>query len=206
MFKRLIIIALLAYFCAPAMSAVSKSSALPITLNLGSHTEFFGAVQNDSSGGLRKWDFAPTVGIGTRLNISSPEFTFLPEFNWVLPRGAGSSKIIKNLFMFRADLGYNPVDWFRLRIGTSLMLANQYGQGGSTTMNNGNSSSKFYYPDENRSSWNNTFDLGVEVLPLFFERPQNWSLRLQTYTYSIFREDRRQISYSVFWTYTWNNK
>jgi hypothetical protein len=138
MLKVLILLVTVAFFCAPAMS---KDDSLPITLNLGSHTEFFGAVQDDSSGSLRKWELAPTVGIGTRLNIFSPEFTFLPEFNWVLPRSAGSSKIIKNLFMFRADVGYNPVDWFRLRLGTSLMLANQHGQGGTTTMNNGNSTS-----------------------------------------------------------------
>ena len=203
MLKSLFFLGLLGFFCAPAMS---EGKSLPITLNLGSHTEFFGAVQNDSSGGMRKWELAPIIGVGTRLKLPLDSFTFLPEFNWVLPRDAGTSKIMKNLFMFRGDIGYNPVDWFRLRVGSSLLLANQHGQGGSTNMNNGNSTAKFYYPDENRTSWNNTLDLGVELLPLFFEEPQNWSLRLQTYTYSVFREDRRQVSYSVFWTYTWNNQ
>lgn len=204
MLKRIILWSFTCCLCAPAMTATK--SLHPITLNLGSHTEFFGGVQDDSSGGLRKFEFAPTVGIGYKINFYSPQFNFLPELNWVLPRNAGSDRVIKNLFMFRADVGYDLISWLRLRMGSSLMLANQHGRGGSTTTNNGNSQSKFYYPEENRSSWNNTFDLGLELFPLFLEEPQNWSLRLQTYTYSLFREDRRQVSYTLLWTYTWGNK
>lgn len=201
MFKIFLCWSLLGWFYAPAMAS---SGTLPIALNIGSHTEFFGTVQNDTSGGMRKLDFAPTVGLGTEIKFQEgSSFLFLPEFNWVLPQKAGSSQIIKNLFMFRADIGYLAFNWLRLRMGTSLLLANQHGRGGSTNVNNGNTQSKFYYPSENRSSWNNTLDFGIEFFPTFLEEPQNWNLRLQTYTYSVFREQQRQISYTLFWTYYW---
>lgn len=164
--------------------------------NFGGHTEFFNNVQIDDSGKMRKLDFSPTVGLGISKKLESG-FFFLPEFNWVLPRKAGSSKIIKNLFMLRADLGYMPIDWFAIRLGTSVMWLNQHGSGGSTQISNGTGTSTFYYPDENRSSYNNTLDLGIEAFL------NNWSLRLQTYTYSLLKQERRQISYSLFISYSW---
>lgn len=167
-----------------------------VLFNGGTHTEFYNNVQKDDSGGVRKFDVAPTLGAGVSIGMKNG-FHFLPEVNWVLPRSAGSSRIMKNLLMFRADFGYDPLDWLRLRAGTSLMLANQHGRGGTEQINNGNSTSTFYYPDENHSSLNNTFDLGLETM---FKK---WSMRLQTYTYSMFKEERRQISYTLFVTYYW---
>ncbi len=166
-------------------------------INAGTHTEFFNNVQTDSAGGVNKFEFSPTLGLGLFIPIDQ-ELTFLPEFNWVLPKSDEDSKIIENTFMLRADWGYNPIDWFRVRVGTSVIWLNQHGKGGSTEVNNGNTSSTFYHPDENRSSFNNTLDVGAEVL--FGE----WAARLQTYTYAVFREERRQVSYTLFLSYYWD--
>jgi hypothetical protein len=180
-------------------SAAKKSDQIftGYNFNFGSHTEFYNAVQEDTSGSLRRFDWAPTIGGGLIIPWKE-KLVFLPELNWVLPRDNGDTNVLENLFMLRADLGYDPLEWLRLRIGTSLMWLNQHGQGGSVKMNNGNETSTFYYPDENRSSVNNTFDLGVEALY------SNWALRLQTYTYFIFREEKRQLSYTLFLTYYWD--
>lgn len=165
--------------------------------NIGFHTEFFNAVQSDDKGTLRKFDPAPVVGLGLKLPINA-SWSFLPEFNWVLPRSKTASNVLENLFMLRADWGYSALDWLLLRAGTGLMWLNQHGRGGKETLGNGNSQSTFYYPDENRSSVNNTLDLGIEALL------DNWAIRLQTYTYFVFREERRQVSYSLFVTYYWD--
>lgn len=182
----------------PKASSPSDKSIESWVFNVGSHTEFFGEVQTDGSGGTRKFDFAPTIGAGLLMPMSTWDLKFMPELNWVLPRSAGSSRIIKNLFMLRADLAYDTFDWLRLRLGTSLMWLNQHGRGGKANVNNGTGTSTFYYPDENRSSMNNTLDLGVEALL------GDWSVRLQTYTYSIFITERRQVSYTLFISYYWD--
>ena len=183
---------------APAKPKEEKKSIESILFNLGTHTEFYDNIQNDSSGGTRKFDIsAPTLGVGLAMPIRYG-WRFLPEFNWVLPRSAGDSQIIKNLFMLRADFGYDPLDWLRLRVGTSLMWANQQGRGGKAELNNGNSTSTFYYPDENRSSLNNTFDVGIEAM---YEK---FAVRLQTYTYALFKEERRQLSYTLLFSYYWD--
>lgn len=167
------------------------------SFQFGTHTEYFNNVQTDAAGTQRKFQFAPTVGLGMKFSLS-PEWKFLPEVNWVLPFQAGDSNMIKNLFMLRGDLGYELLDWLRLRVGTSLMWLNMHGKGGKTEINNGSGQSTFYNPDENRSALNNTFDLGAEA----FFNPE-WSARLQTYTYSLFQEERRQISYTLFLSYYW---
>lgn len=210
MLRNLFILIICGYFSAPALGAAESAPSAPkptsataahikeIYFNLGTHTQFYNAVQIDGSGGLRKLDWTPVIGAGLGVPMTE-KFIFLPEINWVLPQSYENSKIISNLFMFRADLGYDPLEWLRLRLGTSLMWANQQGRGGSTQMNNGNSQSTFYYPEENRSSWNNTLDLGVETIY------DQFAFRLQTYTYSIFKKEQRQLSYSLFLTYYWKN-
>ncbi|HXH76754.1 MAG TPA: hypothetical protein VNJ08_17420 [Bacteriovoracaceae bacterium] len=199
MFKLIISLSFLGCFCASAWSAAKQASP-PIEsvyFNFGTHTEFYNAVQIDDSGGMRKFEIAPTIGAGLKLPLDYG-WRFLPELNWVLPFSEGNSKIIQNLFMLRADFGYDPLEWLRLRIGTSLMFLNQHGRGGTTTIDNGNGASTFYYPDENHSSLNNTFDLGAEFIY------DEWSFRFQTYTYSIFKEERRQLSYSLLISYDWD--
>lgn len=181
----------------PTASPSSQKSFDKYYFNIGTHTEFFNNVQIDDSGGLRKIDFAPTIGLGLHMPYKE-SLVFLPEVNWVLPKDY--ENVISNLLMLRGDLGYHPVDWFRVRFGTSLMWLNQHGRGGKETLNNGSSQSTFYYPDENRSSLNNTLDVGAEALS------DNWSLRLQTYIYSVFREDRRQVSYTLFISYYWDRE
>lgn len=167
--------------------------------NGGAHTEFYNNVQTDDSGGLRKFDFAPTLGLGAAFPMQA-DWRFFPEVNWVLPFRGETSQIIKNLVMIRADFGYNVTEWFRIRLGTSLMWLNQHGSGGKAKMKNGQDTSTFYYPEENQSSLNNTLDLGTEFMM------DAWSVRLQTYTYSIFKSERRQHSYTVFLSYYWDQK
>lgn len=168
------------------------------SFQVGTHTAFYDNIQKDSSGNTRKFDFAPTIGAGL-LIPSEWGIHIMPELNWVLPQKAGSSQIIKNLFMFRFDAAYDVWEWLRLRLGTSLMWQNIHGRGGKETVDNGTSQSTFYYPDENRSALNNTFDLGVEGFIA-----SKWSVRLQTYTYSLFDSERRQLSYTLFGTYYWD--
>lgn len=166
-------------------------------LHLGSHTQSYKEVQTDTSGTLNKFEFNPIIGAGLNVPLNN-SWKFLPEASWVLPQFNDDSKIIKNIFFFRADFAYTPLEWLWLRAGTSFAVLNQHGRGGKTRLDNGTDTSEFYYPDENHSSVNNTFDLGLEFIY------NKWSLRLQTYTYQLFKEESRQTSYSLFLTRYWD--
>lgn len=165
--------------------------------NLGFHagtlTEFYDAVQIDDNGKKEKFAFNPMLGFSTDVEIV-PDIHFIPEIHWVLPREAEEG-ITQNLFMFRADVAWRPSDWWRWRLGSSLMVNNIRGEGGSRQVRNGNGYSKFYVPADSSTSINNTLDLAVEGLWDAF------GLRLQTYVYSVLKSERRQISYTLMFTY-----
>ena len=193
------------------ITALLSASAFAVTLNnqpvelsrigfnAGSLTEFVGKVQTSSNGDTRTFELNPTIGASFLFPLPS-KFEVIPEINWVLPRKTGTDKVYKNLFMFRADGAYRLWDWFRLRVGTSIMLLNTHGSGGKVSRDNGNGQTTFYRPDSNSSSFNNTFDLGAEFLL------GDWGFRAQTFTYSLFNAERRQHSYLLMATYYWDHK
>lgn len=201
MLRNILFVLICLHFSAPALGAKYRyrSNIKEIAFHFGTHTEGYNTVQTDDSGGLRKFELSPVIGIGANLPMFSG-LGFFPEFNWVLPHFIEESRIYVNTFMYRFDFGYDVVDWFRFRLGTSIIHLNQHGRGGSTSKDNGNGSSTFYYPDENRSSYNNTLDVGAEFIY------DQFAFRVQTYTYSIFREERRQLAYTLFLTYYWENQ
>jgi hypothetical protein len=180
----------------PLSGSIFQRKIPAFILNAGTYTEFYNHIQINTTGGVRKFDPAPTLGLGLMMPMTN-HFLFLPEINWVLPQKSGE-RIIKNIFMMRADFAYRPIDWLQLRLGTSIFWLNQQGTGGTEKINNGNTTATFYYPEENRSSYNNTFDLGTEVLY------KKFALRFQTYFFSILRAERRQVSYSLFLSYYWD--
>jgi hypothetical protein len=201
MILKMPIILLFLLFSFPSWSQL-KANGSPIKIssigfNVGSLTEFVGNVQIDSNGKKRTFDFNPAIGTSFVIPLQAP-FELIPEINWVLPRKTGRDKVYKNIFMFRADLAYKWLEWLRLRVGTSIMLLNTHGSGGKVSRDNGNGQTEFYRPDSNSSSFNNTFDLGVEALY------DNWGVRFQTYTYQLFNEQRRQHSYMIMGTYYWD--
>ncbi|MBY0517110.1 MAG: hypothetical protein K2P81_09390 [Bacteriovoracaceae bacterium] len=159
----------------------------------GSLTEFVGATQVDANGKTETFHFNPMIGFSTEVEMVT-DWHLIPEFNWVLPRDAGDG-ISKNLFMIRGDVGWRYSDYWRLRMGTSIMVNNIRGSGGTKSMNNGSGSSDFYIPAESKTAYNNTLDLGVEALL------DDFGFRFQTYIYSPLRSDRRQYSYSLTMSY-----
>ena len=175
------------------------SSFKDFNLSLGSHTEFYRKVQTDQKGTQRTFDFNPMLGVGKSFPFHHL-VSFEPEVLWVLPKSLGSStNVIRQIFFFRPDFKLKLPFNFALRLGTSFAVLNQHGKGGKIKLNNGNTQTTFYNPDENRTSLNNTFDLGLQ-----YQLLQNHSLKFQTYTYSLLKAERRQVSYSLLYTYHWD--
>ncbi len=186
-------------FFLPLMASAQSSSAnfSRKFKNLGFHagtlTEFYDAVQVDDEGKKEKFAFNPMLGFSTDFELIT-DWHLIPEINWVLPREAEEG-VTQHLIMLRADIGWRLSDWWRLRMGSSIMVNHIRGEGGSRQVRNGNGYSKFYVPAESRTSLNNTLDIGAEGLW------DDFGLRLQAYVYSILRSERRQISYTLTFSY-----
>ncbi len=182
----------------PSNTSLNSHELSPHFKNLGfsfgTLTEFVGLTQTNEDGSRDRFAFNPYVGFSTDIEMNQ-SWRFVPELNWVLPRTAGDSGITKNLFMFRADFGHHLLDELRLRYGTSLMVLNMRGRGGTQEVENGNGTSTFYLPSESQTAVNHTLDLGADFYLLPF------SVRFQTFIYSAFNNERRQWSYALGVTY-----
>jgi hypothetical protein len=159
----------------------------------GSHTEFYDRMQIDEKGTTEKFGFNPLLGFSTDFELVE-DVLMIPELNWVLPREAGEG-VTQNLIMLRIDFAWRGSDWWRLRAGTSLMVNNIKGSGGTVELNNGSGTSRFYIPAESRTSVNNTLDLGAEAML------DSFGIRFQTYIYSLLKSQRREVSYSLMFSY-----
>lgn len=164
-----------------------------IGFHIGGLTEFYNAIQVDTRGQKNKFDFHPLIGASTDITINE-SWALVPEIDWVLPRDAGDG-VSKNLLMLRIDGAWRATDWLRLRIGTSLMINNIKGKGGTKNVNNGGGTSDFYIPPDSKTSVNNTLDLGAEFMY------EQFAVRFQSYLYAPLKKDRRQISYSIIFSY-----
>lgn len=183
---------------ADPMRPVSASDNLTqrfkkIGFHLGSLTEFVGEVQTDDRGATKTFAMNPSIGFSLDVELNE-NWALIPELHWVLPREAGAG-VSKNLFMLRTDVAWRWAKNWRLRAGTSIMVNNIRGEGGSRTLNNGGSTSDFYVPPESRSSVNNTLDFGGEFLL------DSLALRAQVFLYSPLKAERRHYSYLLAATY-----
>lgn len=160
----------------------------------GTLTEFVGFTQINDKGDRGKFAWNPYLGFSADIEIN-PTWTMIPEINWVLPREAGNSGISKNLFMFRMDAAHSIFDQLRLRYGTSFMVLNTRGPGGTAEINNGTGTSSFYVPKESQTAINQTLDVGMDLIY------ESISIRFQTFIYSPFNNLKRQWSYAIGVTY-----
>lgn len=161
-----------------------------ITISAGNWFENFKAVQTNDSGSTDGFEIAPFFATSIDYNLK-PGWTLTPEVGWVVQREAGDSRISKNLFFLRFDVGYWAYDKLRLRAGTSLMILNMSANGGEETLSNGDSSETYYIPTERRTALNQTLDFGAEYLV------DRISVRGSAYIYAWLDSNERIITYSA---------
>jgi len=165
-----------------------------VTVTFGNWFENYKQVQTDVDGGTSDIEIAPYFSVAMDYAWKYDLF-IIPEIGYVVQREAGTSKISKNLFFIRGDIGYYVKDWFRLRAGTSLMILTIKGNGGETTLPNGGGSETYYVPTERRTALNQTLDFGMDFIH------DKISLRFQSYIYAFMDTDERMISYSTSLSY-----
>jgi hypothetical protein len=165
-----------------------------LTITGGNWFDNYKQVQTSPSGSTSGFEVAPFFA--TSIDYFFREkWVAIPEVGWVVQRDAQDSRISKNLFFIRLDAAYSVKDNFRLRFGTSLMILNIGGNGGETTLPNGDSEETYYIPTERRTALNQTIDLGAEYII------DRISIRGQAYIYAWLDSEERLISYSMSLSY-----
>lgn len=184
MIKRIIVFLMLVY-------SVNNYSIV----TFGGYVPFGPSTQKDIDGSKNTLSFDPMISFNTVVPVPYYNQLFLPELGFVV-HGSGADDYSKRTIFLLTDLGYRFTDKFMLRYGIGTFITTVSGDGGQTTLNNGGGTSTFYRPSESSSSWNTTLNLGGE-----YAIDQNFSLRFQTYMFSILSSTSRKLSYSLSLTY-----
>ncbi len=169
------------FYCPQAQALVSAGGYVP----------FGPSTQKDVTGSSNALSFDPMIGVNTKIMTPWYGQIFLPEFDVVFHTGE-SDGYSKRSYIFSADFGYILNPMLMVRYGTSTVITSISGDGGVVYLNNGNSVDAFYQPADSSLSWNQTVNLGVDGII-----DPNYTLRFETYIFSLFNSQARQVSYSL---------
>ncbi|MBL7663879.1 MAG: hypothetical protein JNM93_02010 [Bacteriovoracaceae bacterium] len=169
-------------------------------VGFGNYAHFINAMQVDTSGKTESFNINPYVVGGLEFALPKNKYYLNTEFGLTIPKTTADGSALLTMLFLRADVAYRfRKGRYKLLLGSSLVMTNLKGNGGTVTLNNGGSPQTFYRAEETRTAYNNTLDLGLEY---YFSR--KWGARLQTIHYSIFDSEQRQMSYLLTFNYYWD--
>jgi hypothetical protein len=167
----------------------------------GFFTEYVGEIQIDNKGEQNTFDQLPILGLGFDFTTDY-NFNLNIEFLLTMPETMGdASGVKKQTYMARFDIVKQYNDQLSLMVGSSWVITNIYGDGGSQTLGNGGSTTDFPKAEGSVYSHNFTLDLSAE-----YSLKEKWAVRLHTLTYNIQDSDLFRWSYILSLNYYWDYK
>lgn len=163
------------------------------SFQVGTWLENWGQVRATRDDQTNGFEVTPFISASSAYHLAT-QHKIIPEVGYVIQQQ--TNEVYKNLFFLRTDYAFKMNDWVQLRAGSSFMILMQSGAGGDDTLNNGNATETYFIPQENRTSYNQTIDLGAEF------SQKEISTRIQLYTYAPFDEQRRSYTVSLSLNYT----
>ncbi len=163
-------------------------------LGAGAHVPFGLSTQKDKEGGTSALNFQPSI-FASGFFPAPMGHLFMPELGYIYYTGLKNDYSKSTLYLL-IDVGYKLNANFLLRYGFGIFGTTISADGQALTLANGNSTSTFYQPSESMTSYNVTWNLGIESAI-----NSNWSLRFETFIYEIMSSVKRDISYTFNITY-----
>jgi hypothetical protein len=170
-----------------------------IGLGIGTHSPFLGRVQVDDSGTQNGLELNPAFTLSSMFHLSE-HFAFTPSVSYIYSRNNAVDLTKKKEFNFKADLslilttGIGP---FHFLFSPGLYLTRISGDGGETTLKNGNATESFYLPKESSTAYNFSTGIGSQWYPF-----QNWSFKSTLDFFNYLEPDN--LRYSLTLTLNWH--
>lgn len=160
-------------------------------VSLGGYVPFGPSTQKETTGSSNTFSFSPMISVNTIFPTPFFNQLFLPELAMVF-HSEDQDGYSKRTTLFLFDFGHLLTNDVILRYGLGTALTRITGEGGTVTLPNGSDTSTYYQPNEASTSWNTTVNLGIEgqIMP-------NYSMRFQTYWFSLLNSEARKASYSL---------
>jgi hypothetical protein len=160
----------------------------------GAYVPFGLSTQKDEEGGTSATNFQPSV-FASSILPAPLNHLFLPELGLIFYRGLEDDYSKRTLYLL-GDVGYKLNANLILRYGIGLFSTSISSDGGAITLNDGAGTSEFYKPSTSVTSYNVTWNLGIESA-----LNANWSARFETFLYEALSSVKRDVSYTLNITY-----
>lgn len=159
-------------------------------VTVGGYVPFGLSTQKTADGKRNTFTLKPSLGLNTSMPLKGIKHFFLPELGLALSGTPDNEDYTKTTVYALMDLGYPMTSSSLLRYGAGVFATVIKGKGGSVRRRNGTGTDTFARPSKTTISYNMTLNLGLEQ-----QLYKSWSLRLETFVFSMFNNRARDISY-----------
>lgn len=160
----------------------------------GGYVPFGTSTQKDVDGSRRTLSFEPYIFVNTVLRAPFNHI-FLPELGYVFHTSERYDEYKKSTMFLLLDLGYMLRSNLVLRYGIGIFKTSISSDGAAVTLANGTGTSTFYRPSESKTTYNTTWNLGIEN-----SWNKNYATRFELYLFEAL-SSKRDISYSISFAY-----
>ncbi len=173
---------------------LKTEAASPYWVGIGNLTHNFLSAQNDEKGGKKVFEAGPVFLVGA-------SFPFLFSGMYASP-AVGYAKFFTKDQTSRSDiiiqyhLSQLLFPSMMLRYGFSNYITKIGGDGGTLELNNGSSTATFYIPEESKSTFTASMDIGTE-----FIFSAEYTARLQVSVLRFLSSERRRVSHMLTFNY-----
>lgn len=159
---------------------------------VGSLTEFVGHVQVDENGGTESFSFTPYLSVGLKTYLYDKGLSWLPEFGMSLPHKGADENTSRWNFHLVSKFAYEFNESFALNAGLGLSWVRLSLDGGTQTLQNGNSVDEFPMPEGSSVSQNLIMTLGGSG-----KFDPNWGASADFHIFNIEDSESRAWSYII---------
>lgn len=163
-------------------------------VGIGGYVPFGLSTQKDKTGSRRTLSAEPYIFFNTVMQAPL-NHVFMPEFGYVFHTSEKFDDYSKSTMFLLADVGYKLTGNLLLRYGLGLFRTSIGSDGAAITLQNGSSTATYYRPSENVTSYNTTWNLGIEN-----SFNKNYALKFQFYVFEPI-SSHRDVSYSLALAY-----
>ncbi|WP_372654687.1 hypothetical protein [Halobacteriovorax sp.] len=156
----------------------------------GGYVPFGLSTQKEDDGSRRTFSFEPYIFVNTILRAPFNHI-FMTEFGYVFHTSKKYDEYKKSTMFLLLDLGYMLRSNLVLRYGIGIFKTSISSDGAAVTLANGTGTSTFYRPSESKTTYNTTWNLGIEN-----SWNKHYATKLEFYLFEPI-SSKRDISYSL---------
>ncbi len=169
-------------------------AASPYWVGFGNLTHNFLSAQNDEKGGKKVFEAGPVFLFGASFPFLFTDLYASPAVGYA--KFFTKDKTSRSEIILQYHFNQMLFSSLMLRYGFSNYITKISGEGGTLELNNGTSTATFYVPEESKTTYTASLDIGTE-----FIFSADYAARFQVSVMRFLSSERRRVSHMLTLNY-----